>query len=423
MKVLILLVFLNIFVLASVEKTQSFYDVGEYEKALQEAKDSKSEYSNHLLHLLWAKSAEALGLANEAMSAYERVVMLQEDNIDAMVALVKIYSDSQRFGLASTMKESLDSYQLSEEQKSIVKLAKGDSVHSLKASAKLNLGFDSNINASPDSELLNDYLDINSSDGALSTTFAKLTAQVAYTNEFGGKGGWYAKGNFLVNHQHNLAETFYNMSIGSGEIGIGYRGSEASIYLPLSYNSIYYIEKDLFAQQKINPRVTFSMSESSIFNMNIAYAKRNFIQESDKVRDDTKVGLGVGVYYLYGKDYTYLNGKFENFSANNDNPGSYVKKNMLSASAGFSYELYSWLNTKVDYRLRIGLYDDDIGTDSNPDNDARLDTYQQVELKLSHIYSNGIEAYISDKYIQNVSNYLPSEYTKNVVMLGFGINY
>jgi len=59
------------------------YDAKEYEKAASYFKKSKKEYSNVAMQLLWAKSEMALGRINYAISAYERVLMLEPQNLEA----------------------------------------------------------------------------------------------------------------------------------------------------------------------------------------------------------------------------------------------------------------------------------------------------------------------------------------------------
>ena len=94
MKILIILTLLSILANADYEIANKYYDAKKYQKAIDELKSSTVEYSNPKLHLLWAKSAEMLGNKKEAMSAYERVNILDSNATESRIALLKIYKNS-----------------------------------------------------------------------------------------------------------------------------------------------------------------------------------------------------------------------------------------------------------------------------------------------------------------------------------------
>ncbi|HHD78608.1 MAG TPA: hypothetical protein ENK98_03050, partial [Epsilonproteobacteria bacterium] len=80
-RVIIILITMTMGLFANYAKALHYYNIGNYQKAIAEIKSSKNQYSNPKLHLLWGKSAEKLGHLNEAMSAYERVQLLDENNL------------------------------------------------------------------------------------------------------------------------------------------------------------------------------------------------------------------------------------------------------------------------------------------------------------------------------------------------------
>ncbi|MBU1657809.1 outer membrane beta-barrel protein [bacterium] len=421
---IVLSLFFCVLMYADIQQVQSLYDSGDYKKAVEEAKKSKNEYSNPQLHFLWAKSAEALGNSNEAMSAYERVILLDGDNVEAKIALVKIYKDTNRDELALQMNKSLQNYQLTPNQRTSLELLQDTNIYSLKASASLSLGYDTNINVNPGSGALDDYYITTGSIGELSTALSRFIANISYVNELEEKGGWYLRGDLKAYYQNNIDESFYNIFSGTIEAGIGYSQSDYSVYMPLSYDRVHYLEQDLSQQIRFSPRVNISFSNNIILHLNAKYTKRIFFPELFKSRDDTALAGGFGIYYLFDKNFVFFNAGYENFSADKDTPGvKFVNKDFLTASAGVNYNLSAWLIGRADYRLRYGSYEDDISTLFVVNNSKRSDTYHQIELKLSHYFAENFELYISETYAKNNSNYVPAEYDKNVVMLGLGLNY
>ncbi len=422
-KLLKLILLANISLLADITQLQTHYDNAEYEKVIQEAKASTGEYSNPRLHLLWAKSAEALGRDEEAMSAYERVTILDDTNVEAKLALMKIYRDTQRDDLAKETGAELQNYQLTPAQRASLGLLKDSDLGSLKAEIALSLGYDSNINVNPGSGALDDYYGLTTSEGKISTMFFRATGGLSYIHELQEKGGWYARGDVRAYYQENSQAYLYNLFLGSVEAGAGYGGEGYTFYLPISYDRVNYLQKDMLQQISFNPRANILISSEFIVSLNLKYTQRGYLETVDEARDDTAVGGGFGFYYLFDQDFVYFNAKYEQYSADNSTALKYIDKDMLTASMGLNYNIAPWLVGRVDYRFRQGSYDDNIGTQATPNSDKRSDDYHQVEVKFSHYLKNNFELYISDRYAKNSSNYVPAEYSKNVVMFGFGLSY
>ncbi len=167
-KLIILLLSLNLF--ADMAELEKLYEEANYEKAIQQARELKSEYGNPMLHMLWAKSAESLGRLDEAMSAYERVVILDENNLEAKLSLAEIYNKTSRKQLALESKKDLQNYKLTPKQREMLELIKDQEVQSIKAHAKLAFGYDNNLNVSS--------LDKKTS------SFSRINGSVSYLNDF-----------------------------------------------------------------------------------------------------------------------------------------------------------------------------------------------------------------------------------------------
>ncbi|MEA3342197.1 MAG: tetratricopeptide repeat protein, partial [Chloroflexota bacterium] len=134
-----LLLMSPIILFADVADMQTLYDQKKYEQVITKAQKSTSEYGDPKLHLLWAKSAEALGEDEMAMSAYERVLMLDPDDTEVRVHLVKFYADSDRDELADEMSKSTENYQLTPAQRTSLKTLYGQDSERLKASASIEM--------------------------------------------------------------------------------------------------------------------------------------------------------------------------------------------------------------------------------------------------------------------------------------------
>ncbi|MCW8837207.1 MAG: CDC27 family protein, partial [Thiovulaceae bacterium] len=406
------LISLELFLHASFTNVQSYYDSAEYEKAIAEARASTDEYSNPKLHLLWAKSAQKLGRLDEAMSAYERVVMLDETNIDAKVELAKVYDKTSRIILAKETTKELKNYQLTFEQRNAMELIEGTDIQKIKSKASISFGYDSNINVSAKADELNDYYNILGSNGEKSSSFTRFNGSLSYTNDFDDDGGSYARGDFKVYNQNNFNEHYYDMFIGTLDFGLGYRGDGYNIFIPIGIDKVDYLDTSLMQQYKIEPRIDVKLENDYIFHFNVAYKQRVYNDSEYKAMNDSSYTLGSGLYYLMDKDFIYVNLKYENFSSEKTLSALFIDKQMLTFSAGINYSLYEWLNARLNYRYRDATYDD-----------ARDDTYNQIELKVSHFFKDKYELFISDRQVDNSSDYVPANYSKNIAMFGLSMSY
>ena len=422
MKILLTIFILSSFLHASYEKAQEFYDKKEYKAALQEAKASTDAYSNPKLHLVWAKSAEKLGLSNEAMSAYERAMILDENDSTSRMALLKIYNETERTELATDLGIELQNYKLTPEQRSSLAVLTKENSNSVKAKASISLGYDSNINVSADGGVLDDYYGGVGSLGEVDTLFTRINADLSYVHELGTKGGWYIRGDAKLYYQNNFDASFYNMFVGNLSSGVGYTGGNYTLYLPVDLSYVNYLDVSLLTQMSLQPRVNISLSEDFILNINAKYSIRDYGEGIYKRMSDSNYGAGAGMYYLFSKNYLYATALYEEFSSIEQEAAVYIDKSMLTFTTGVNYELPSGLIGKLDYRFRQGFYADSSDL-LHASIVRRTDSYNQVELKLSYFFAEHYELYVSDRYAQNSSNYIPAEYTKNIAMFGLSANY
>ena len=423
MRSIIIVSILAVLANASYEKVAEYYSAKDYRSAIKEAKASTSEYNNPKLHLLWAKSEEALGNTKEAMSAYERVAILDQEDSESRIALLKIYRDTKRDNLSKSMSKELLEFELTPEQRTSLELLQGEDLSSIKAKATLSIGHDSNINVSATESVLDNYNPLNSSKGELSTLFARFNGSVSYIDDLEEKGGFYLRGDVKLYYQNNFDESYYNLLVAGASAGLGYSGRAYTFYMPIVYNSIHYLERNLLNEIQLIPKMNVKIQENLFLHFNVQYTQRSYSNSQDRGMDDSSYGIGTGIYYLFSKNFIYANITLENFSSTDDIHYAYLDKDMLTASLGMSYHLNDWLVTRVDYRYRDGNYEDVSDLKDPTVTTKRRDDYHQVEVKFSHFFAKQYELFVSDRYVNNSSNYAPAKYTKNIAMFGISANY
>ncbi len=385
---------------ANYKKSLSYYKSGLYRQAIKEAKSSKKSYSNPYLHLVWGASAQKLGKLNEAMSAYERVLLLDPSNMQAQKALDAIYTKTKRYKL---LKDKDPSHPLKNWNNTI----------------SLGFGFDDNLDATPDSETLQEYFGNTADTNKTSSPFARLTGALSYTDDFNEDGGWSIKYLLKAYAQNNFQNNFYNLTTFSFETGLGYNDLNYNFYLPISYHRVNYLNKDLLSQYRVNPKLLIPVGTSNILDMNLIYSQNKYIDPKDTNKNDTTYAVELGNYFLSGKDYFSIHMKYEHHSAINLLPSKYIGANFWTLKLGTKYLLSpKWL-TQVNYRFRYGQYDDLVGTSIT----TRDDNFHQLDTKLSYQWLESSHLFIADTYTENKSNYPAAVYQKNILLLGMDFSF
>ena len=383
-----------------------YYQNHQYQAVLQEAKKSQKEYNNPKLHLLWAKSATYLGQTTTAMGAYERVLILDENNQESIYALKKIYRQTKRRELAPNVDSDVKQ-------------------STFKLNANLSYGYDTNINVTPGSAALKNFFGTANGTklNAISTQFVQFTTGAEYTYKLGEMQNWFIRSTLNVYNQSNIEAHTYDMFMGSAELGVGYFGNAYKIYLPMNYNYIEYLNRHLLNRYRLTPKVTLPFYGENLLEFNALYSMRDFVAEKYANFDATSMGLGAGVYFFIDKSIAHVGIRYETRSANDQTIEKFVDADFIDLDFNLKYEFLPKIWIEGDYHLRLGAYDDNINTFAHPSTKEREDTFQQIGISLLYALNKDIELTFSNTYTDNDSNYIATKFNKNVTMLGINYTY
>ncbi len=404
MKFLFILIWLSLYLDASYINMQQYAKKGMHHKVLQEAKKSFSEYQNPKLHLLWAQSAEKLGKTTEAMAAYERVLILDPENKTAQKALQHIYTQTNRENL--TLNPENDTKE-----------------SSFKTKASLKFGYDTNININAGGDLLDGYYGVELGLDQISTYFSAMTANFLYLYHFRENPNWFLQGTLDLFYQNNFNAHKYDLTIPTANLTLGYLEGDNLFYIPVNYNNIHYLEKNLLNILTIKPRFRTTVIENYLWDIAVLYEKRNYIQTEDKAKDATSYGIESGIYYSFKNTQASLNVKYENRKADTQEIERYIDAQFFTLNTQMKYYFDNDIYAHFNYLFRYADYDDNIGTRETPSQISRDDYINELTLKISYILNKQTEVYIEDIYTKSLSTYIPAEYHKNIISLGLQMRF
>ncbi|MBN2823804.1 MAG: hypothetical protein JXQ76_00650 [Campylobacterales bacterium] len=418
MRNLLLFMSCSVLAMAGVKDAQRLYNQKNYTGAIAQAKKSTHEYANPKLHLVWARSAKALGQNLEAMSAYERVVMLDAKNIEAKKELARTYVALGKEKLAIQITQELKEENVEFEEIKIVNEKEvGDN---FKSKFSLAFGYDSNVNVHNESNDLDTFFGSTAHTNKISSTFLLGTANVDYLKEF--ENSIYLRASLDGYYKIANKESDYSIYLNTFKAGVGYyKSGQYNFYMPLSYSALHYLGEDLLRIQSLDPQIDYMIDENLIASINGKFEKREF--RTDRNRDDKSFALGGTLYYKVDKNYLFLDTEYQNYTSDSNNYQDFTDKTTYTFVLGGRYSFGDELEASATYKLRLSDFEDDIGTIFVPSTQVREDTYHQINLKLTKTINKSMSVFVENEYALNDSNYIPADYSKNSLMIGINFSY
>ena len=408
LKLLLILQLLSLIVSADIQKAKRLYKEHKYKQAIEELKYSTNDYANPQLHLLWAQSAEKLGQYEEAMSAYERVLIMDPQNRQAKQALEKIYQSSQRTELQHILTGSTKSTTRS-------------SLSTLSAKVSISGGYDTNANYSASSSVLNNYYGFNAGLGNIASLFSNLNANIHYLNDLDEKGGWFTQVDLNGYHRSNASAHFYDTLIGGVSVGGGYYTQRYTLLIPLTYNTVHYLDVSFFDDIIITPQLIYALDTNFVIHASCKYSQKTYNKQY-KGMETQNYGIGYGINYTNNKNFLDFNIFYENYSSLHTLHYLYVDKSFSLINIYYRYKINTKLDTSLNYHYRYGSYDD-VSNPGSTSLSQRTDSFNQVEVKLLYYFNKIVNTYFSQTYARNISNFIPAKYDKSVSTFGINLKY
>ena len=364
---------------------------------------------------------EKEGNFNRAQAAYERAIINDVNSSVARLKLASLYKHIQMQENSKLILNEIDRTQLTPAQQSSLKTletSSANSLNSFKARATLEAGYDTNVNISPNDTVTHDH---NSSLQEQASAFSRLRADLSYLNDLGSSNGWFLRGDLNVYYQNNFSAHDYDLFYGRIYAGAGYRRENYTFYLPLFYDRMNYLDKDLLQEYGVRPDFTVRIIKNLFLNINANYTKRQYIQPIDTFRNDQMISGGAGLFWIDNKVIVYIKTRYEDFSATEELFAAYTNKTRLFAQAGLLYTFADILDVQLDYQYRYEDFEEIVSLD--PDDTKRDDSNHDAKATLKYRFTKRLKATGSYHYIKNSSTYKLAEYQKHEMLVGLEYNY
>jgi len=368
-------------------------------------------------NLRWAECEMKLGKTDAAIAAYERVLYYNDENEEALQALIGLYKKSGMYYEIGDMLNAADNRRLAPSQRQIVSSLMGEGQNdllSMKFSADLKTGYDNNVNRSLFSARNGPVTVPKKIDSFFHLTDVRMNL----VHELEEIGGFSFQANAEFFWKDNYNAHFYDIATGSFDAGIGYSAQRYSIYLPLVYEKTHYLNTNLYEEFGIKPRFTYLIGDDLLLNLGGKYLRHHYTDGISSDGDRTIRGANIGLYKFFGDDYIYSDIEYTDADARSSNPLPASDYTYWTFRIGGSYEIYRGIISKLDYRYGHGKYDNFPITFQK-----RKDIFNEIHIGLEKEIMPRLAVTADYLYSDNDSNNNIQSYSKQIVSVGIKYTY
>ena len=370
-KIILSLVF-TICLFASEEELVKAYQAGDYKKSFRLANELCKISCNDLgLNLILGRSAYELGLFDNALSAYDRVLIRDESNIEARLHSALIYQKSGNLSLLKVELESLkNDNRLSKSEKEAVtsmlksldEREKENKGYGFYGSLSLGFGYESN----PKKEYLKDTelcLGVNfcfpvkaaPKEPSYSTT---TSVNVGYKDSVNSVYDYDVGINFISKHYNKpRKDDFDNLNMLNMSLDNGFLISESfKINVLFSYDYLNSKQNSYLNTYTMGVSSDFDISD--ILNLGLGYSisHNSYIQKIDKDNNTNQRSL-----YLNGRLFLDRLMTFFRISLNNEKSTRFADStdnhDEISTNIGFIYILNQHFMLRANAAYSVSDYD------------------------------------------------------------------
>lgn len=404
------------------QQIRELYEQQSYQQCIDAAFES-SAYGNATIQWYWGLSAEAVGDDDAAVSAYERVLLLEPDNTDAAIRLAQLFAKMQMDASADEVLATLQGHTLSPKQRTTLDALKDKDGRLSDAAlrAKVRIGYDDNVNfgTGSDRSVQNQYgTTVNGTD-PLSSTFFEFQGDLTLSDDLEKRGGWYVRSDVNLYARENLHQHHYDTYYGKVYAGMGYRFGGITLYLPLFYDRMYYLQKDFLHEHGARPDIHWLLSPELIVSAYMNVYQKRYRQELYRAADTNILGGGMEFTWLQDQGYAYLRTALDDHDPAAAVPFIYTEKKVWNSTIGGQYSLNGMADIKGSYSYCEERYEDLLFATQQ----QRKDKKHTVVIGIEKVFLKHYVLDLEYRYAANHTEYAIAEYDKQSVTLGVEYNY
>ena len=373
------------------------------------------------------------GNYKEAIAAFDRVLIIDENNHRARLELARTYLALNMLEASKAEFEVVLSSNPPDDVKiNINKFLKlidqKTKKHKWQLLASIGFGKDSNVNSSPQESDVINYLSVTSpgfdpsgfnSTGEIDSWYLNEALDLShiYQKRATAKYSW--NNNIQIVNQNNKGTTgnikhsdydflFINIST-----ALGYRYKQYKTLLPIYYTDLTYGGDNILKTVGFKPSLTYSVNRNMFLNLRSNYYQKRYTDSVNTGKDSN--------FFDYSADLNYVKGMHlfslkltnaDESKVNKNSSDNFIDKKVFTYDISYKLKYFSWI-TGVSYKNSTSDFQDTIVAL----NTKREDDFTSYTFNITKSVNKKLDVRFNITSSENSSNYEPSSYKKNAVGL------
>lgn len=408
------------------QKANQAYAAQSYQEAYPLYEQLNDQFpENPGINFLLGRCALEVKLYDEAIAAFDRVLILNPQHNRTRLELARLYTEIGQYDLAETELDTVLSGQLPSDVRDIVLTFKSNidkrlSRHTFNGVIVMGGGYDSNANNDIGNKAFlvpsfNLWLD---GQEEVSTTNMFATSVLNFGYDFGDRGGWSIENSVVGYTVANAKERQNNLSLISLSAAPTWFDQDYRLQFPLTYDRIYMDDKGYMYNLSGGAKISYLLDTTSQIIGGYTY-KRGYYDDNSALNVSSH-SFFASYKKAFGENPTII-GLNTSYSINNELEGSRTDV----TSHGYSYG--AEVSKTFPYQIN-GAFVYSVGSTFYEETDVtfgtmRRDRRKNYELRLSKFIQNNFSLNAIAAYIQNDSNQAPFEYDKMTFQLNGALSF
>ncbi|NWF67071.1 MAG: tetratricopeptide repeat protein [Campylobacterales bacterium] len=430
-KILVSSICATLVVASNIEDGVKLYEnkdyVNSYKIFKSEVDKSKS---NSIVNFYLALNAKALGLFEEAMIMFERVLVQDENHQRARLELADTFISLNMLELAkSELDKVLESNPPQNVKENIEKMfafiESKDKKDFSKVTVSAGFGYDTNLNSNPGREELINYMQNEykmdkqnvQADDKIEDTFLQESLFVSYVYDIGNKGGYFIDNSFTMYNQNYFDNSDFDLTYLSVSSGLGFLGDGYKIDIPISADKILYSGSSLMDSLSIGAKFQKPLIEEMFLTTGVKAQKKYYKKEIDSSKNSNFNEAFISLSKKFDENMVSIGYAYAKETLSKDVDTKFIDKSINSYKIAY-FRDFDIFDLMISCNLRDVDYEDTYSKDSG---EKRMDLYKSYQLNVSKELMSNLSVMFNANYIDNSSKYLPVEYEKE--MYSINLNY
>jgi len=395
---------------------QSYQEAYRAFSVLVEQDYSSIDYSFYL-----AQVAAKLNKHKEAITAYERILILQPEHTRSKLELGKLYYQLQEYALSKSYFSSAQNDRIPETvrlniSRYLTKIEKQSNLGNLSGALIFGLGYDTNVNSAPyaSSWFVPVFgADFTNTTETVENAYHQEMALLNHYYDSTKKYGFGIKNSLLAYNKSIPGESDYNILYLRYKPSLVFSTQDYKIDAAIQFDTMRYGGEAYLENYGFAPSITHQINPSSQLSAHLKLFKKNYLKSEDQGRDANYIEAGATYHKLLNtRTAWHINA---NLIQERKESGDLtdVSNDAFALKTGVSYQ-YST-------DLRIGGEIATLQKNYLDDNlfflKKRQDNNFKIALDISKNLDKDLSLQARAERIQNSSNQAAYEYTKNIFLV------